>query len=347
MMGHRRLTFARGTCFEDNSRRTPVSREQRRAFPNRMESIMPATRTDGDTRFLDPAIFATVDNLEMLARFIVEGFMIGLHRSPYHGFSVEFSSYRKYSPGDEPRYVDWKLFGKTDRLYVKQFEENTNLVCTLCVDCSGSMKVGDKNLTKFKYATSLAAALAYLLLKQGDAVGLVAFSEREVEVVRPRSRTNYLARLLAVLARIEPRAETNIHSGLAGVAERMRRRGLVVLISDFFADIDDLVEQLKRLRYRGHEVIAFQILTTDERDFPFKDLVEFIDAETDERLITQTSYVADSYRKALGEHQERLRSVCRDHNIDLVELTTADNLDVALLAYLSRRSRRSRRSRLM
>ena len=193
MMGHRRLTFARGTCFEDNSQRTPVSREQRRAVPNRMESIMPATRTDGDTRFLDPAIFATVDNLELLARFIVEGFMIGLHRSPYHGFSVEFSSYRKYSPGDEPRYVDWKLFGKTDRLYVKQFEENTNLVCTLCVDCSGSMKVGDQHLTKFKYATSLAAALAYLLLKQGDAVGLVAFSEREVEVVRPRSRTNHCA----------------------------------------------------------------------------------------------------------------------------------------------------------
>jgi uncharacterized protein (DUF58 family) len=165
------------------------------------------------------------------------------------------------------------------------------------------------------------------------------FSDHTVDYLRPRSRSTHLANLLAVLSRVEPQAETDIQSGLSGAVERLGRRGLVVIISDFFADIEDLVEHLRQLRYRKHEVLCFQILTPEERDFPFSDLVEFEDAETGEKITTQTSYVADSYREALGAHRDRLRSVCHDHNIDLVELTTADSLDVALLAYLAKRER--------
>ena len=199
------------------------------------------------------------------------------------------------------------------------------------------MKVGDDTITKFQYATALAGALTYMLLKQGDAVGLLTFSDREVEYMRPRRRSVQLSNLLSLLANSEPKRETDIASGLSGVVERINRRGMLVLISDFFADIDDIIDHLNRMRYRNHEVIAFQLLTPDERDFPFSDLVEFIDAENDERITTQTSYIADSYKSALGAHQDALRAACRDNNIDLIELTTADKLDAALLAFLSKR----------
>ena len=189
---------------------------------------------EGDTRFLDPAVAAAVGNLELVARFIVEGFLIGLHRSPYHGFSAEFSSYREYSPGDDLRHLDWKVFGRTDRFYLKQFEENTNLACWLLLDCSGSMKVGgvgkaeSERVSKFTYARQLAAGLAYLMLKQQDAVGMLAFADGPVASVNAHTRTVQLGNVLTQLSRLAPEKGTDVARGLAALPDKLARRGLVV-----------------------------------------------------------------------------------------------------------------------
>ncbi len=304
-------------------------------------------RIEGDTRFLDPAVAASVGSIELVARFIVEGFLLGLHRSPYHGFSAEFASYREYSPGDDPRYLDWKVLGRTDRLYLKQFEENTNLTCHLLLDCSGSMSVGEAKasrgrearVSKFTYARMLTAAFAYLMLKQQDAVGLVAFAEGPVTQVPARTRSVQLAGILGTLSKLEAERGTEVASGLAGIPEKLRRRGLVVFVSDCLADPAQIVETMRLFRIRGHEVIVFQVLSVEERDFPFRDLVEFVDAETGERITAQASDIAEAYREAMGEHVALLRRELGDMNIDFVELANDYRLDRALVDYLAKRRR--------
>ena len=263
-----------------------------------------------DRDFLDPRVIAKVRDLELVAKFIVEGFILGLHRSPYQGFSVEFSSYRKYSEGDSLRFVDWKVFARTDRFYVKQFEETTNLLCYLLLDTSASMSLGDAHITKFRYAASLTAALAYLMIRQGDAAGLVAFDSEGVDYTPPRRQTLQLGRILKALTNAVPSKGTDFRSGLRQVAERIRRRGLVILVSDLMAEPDEILDVLRYLRYKKHEVIVFQVLSQMELDFPFRDQYEFIDAETGEKLITQSSYIRQEYLEALAKHNRRLRESC-------------------------------------
>jgi uncharacterized protein (DUF58 family) len=300
-------------------------------------------RIEGDTRFLDPAVAAAVGSLELIARYIVEGFLIGLHRSPYHGFSAEFASYREYAPGDDLRYLDWKVFGRTERFYLKQFEENTNLTCTILLDCSGSMSVGETaaRVSKFTYARQLAAGLTYMMLKQQDAAGLVTFADGPLASIPSSARRLQLGRVLKELGRASPERGTEVARGLAGLPEKLRRRGLVVYISDCLSEPREISDALRLFRAHGHEVIVFQVLSPEERDFPFRDLVEFIDAETGERLLTQTADVAKAYLEALGEHMTFIRRECDEMNVDLVELRTDTRLDRALVDYLAKR-RRSR-----
>jgi len=287
--------------------------------------------------YLDPLTLAKLHGLELRARRIVEGYVAGMHRSPYHGFSVEFSSYRKYSAGDDLRRVDWKVFGKTDRYYVKQFEEDTNLTCHLLLDCSASMGFGKK----FTYALRLCAALGYRMVKQSDAVGMLAFSESTVQYVKPSARSVDLKALFSAMSGLKPGGGTSFGKGLAGLAERLVRRGLVILVSDLLAPVDDLLDELSQLRHRRHELIVFQLLADEERDFPYREQTEFIDMETGARLTTQASYVREHYLKELGSHLERLRRGLGDLDIDLVELSTSDRLDLALVEYLARRREHS------
>jgi uncharacterized protein (DUF58 family) len=306
---------------------------------------------EGDTRFLDPAVAAAVGNLELVARFIVEGFLIGLHRSPYHGFSAEFSSYREYAPGDDLRHLDWKVFGRTDRFYLKQFEENTNLACWLLVDCSGSMKVGGEGkvggvgkgeperVSKFTYARQLAAGLAYLMLKQQDAVGMLAFADGPVASVNAHARTVQLGNVLTQLSRLAPEKGTDVARGLAALPDKLTRRGLVVFISDCLAEPNDITDAMRLFRARGHEVLVFHVLSPEERDFPFSSLTEFVDAETEERLLTHPSDLKAAYLEALGEHVAKLKGACDEMNVDFVELRTDTRLDRALVDYLAKRRR--------
>lgn len=301
-------------------------------------------RIEGDTRFLDPAVAAAVGNLELVARFIVEGFLIGLHRSPYHGFSAEFSSYREYSPGDDLRHLDWKVFGRTDRFYLKQFEENTNLICHLLLDCSGSMSVGETKggaarVSKFTYARQLTAALAYLVLKQQDAAGMLAFADGPVALVPAHARTIQLGTLLGRLSEIAPERGTEVARGLAGLPEKLRRRGLVIFVSDCLAEPREILDAMRLFRARGHEVLVFQILSPEERDFPYRDLTEFVDAETGERLLTQPSDIRQAYLEALAEHVGLLKRECSEMNVDFIELGTDTRLDRALVDYIAKRRR--------
>ena len=304
------------------------------AIDNRQSAI-----GNRDRDFLDPQVIAKIGDLELVAKFIVEGFMLGLHRSPYQGFSVEFSSYRKYSEGDSLRFVDWKLFGRTDRFYVKQFEETTNLACHVLLDTSASMSLGDAHITKWRYAASLAAALTYLMLHQGDAAGLVAFDSEGVDYTPPRRQSLQLHRILSRLSNLEPSKRTEFRSGLREVAERIHRRGLIVLLSDLMAEPDEILDVLRYLRFKKHEVIVFQILSQTELEFPFSDQHEFIDVETGDKLITQASLIRQDYLDALAEHNRILRESCLAMDVDFVELGLGQWLGDAMMSYLTKRSK--------
>ena len=290
-----------------------------------------------DTQFLDPRVFGKLQNLELIAKYIVEGFMLGLHRSPYHGFSVEFSSYRKYSPGDNLKFVDWKLYGRTDRHYVKQFEENTNLSSYLLLDKSGSMIVADDGLTKLRYGQCLTASLAYLMLKQRDAAGLAIFDSEDVHFIPASAKNIQLRTILRALESLEAGGRTDFAGGLSRAATRITRRGLVVLVSDLLAEPKEVLDVLKYLRYRKHEVIIFHVMTALELDFPFQEQCEFIDAETGEKLVTSARLIREEYRSALGAHLDQLKKGCIDLEVDFIPLRTDQPLTDALVAYLAKR----------
>jgi uncharacterized protein (DUF58 family) len=320
-------------------------------MPSLLEKLPFAARAkklDGDARFLDPQVIARISNLELVARFIVQGFLIGLHKSPYHGFSSEFSSYRKYAKGDSFKFIDWKVVARTDRIYIKQFEENTNTRCHILLDASGSMRFGGKDalptgesagIQKWIYARNLAAALSYLMVHQGDAVGMAIFRAGPPTVIGAHSSTVHLHQIYQVLANTEPTEQTDTEKGLSGLPERFPQRGLIVLISDLLDDTDRIIAGLKGFRYRRHEIVIFHLLAPEERDFPYRENIEFVDAETQTKLSTQSSYIAQAYREALETHTEKIRRFCRQSDIDFVPLTTADLLSNALIAYLSKRQR--------
>lgn len=300
-------------------------------------------------RYLDPAVVSRLKNMELRARMIVEGFMTGMHKSPYHGFSVEFAEHRPYNPGDELRHVDWKVYAKTDRHYVKQFEEETNLRNYVVLDTSTSMRYRHgAALSKLEYGAYLAGAIHYLMVKQRDATGLITFDESLRHLMTPRSTSTYLRQLLATLQRVvdeEPeRKRTSAASVLSEVAERIARRSLVVIVTDLFENIgqhEALLKALRHLRYRGHEVIVFHVLeSATERRFQFPDVpMVFRDMETGEEMSIQPAQLRDNYEEAVRSFSERFRRRCLEYSIDFVEIDTSEPYDAALLAYLNKRKK--------
>jgi uncharacterized protein (DUF58 family) len=291
-----------------------------------------------DRQYLDPGIISRLRKLDLKAKLVVEGFMTGLHRSPYHGFSVEFAEHRQYMPGDPIRDIDWKVFGKTDRLYIKQYEEETNLRVHILVDLSRSMTFASEGLiSKLEYAKHLAAALSYLMLHQQDSVGLALFDDEIRRYVPPRSARRHLKVVLRELEDLEPGGTTNVGECLHAMAERIRRRGLVIIMSDLMDDPDRVMAALKHFRHKRHEVIVFHILDEYERTFPFKNELAFVDMESGEEIITQPWVIAAEYRARLNAWAERLRLDCGEQRIEFVPLTNSTPYDRALLRFLEKR----------
>jgi uncharacterized protein (DUF58 family) len=287
---------------------------------------------------VDPQFFATLEDLELIARVAVEGFLQGLHRSPYVGFSVEFATHREYLPGDDLRHLNWKLFGRQDKLYVKQYDAETNLDLHLLLDWSGSMTTHSTALSKQRYASCLVAALAHLALMQHDAVGLTLYADRILEHHKPRAKSNQLEELLNALVSTPLRPHSESARVLHEAAELMPRRGLVVLVSDLFYDTQELFEGLDHLRYLGHDILIFQILDPLERRLPLEGAIRFQDLETGEELVTQVQDVRPAYEAAIKQWFEELDQGCRTRELERVALTTDEPLAHALYDYLARRA---------
>lgn len=284
-----------------------------------------------------------IRNLELRARVVVEGFWNGLHRSPYHGFSVEFTEYRQYSPGDDTRYLDWRLYARTDRYYLKKFEDETNLRCHLIVDYSRSMEYGSLNWTKSQYAGTLAATLAWFLGGQGDAVGLFTFDERVRNYLPARHRHGHLRQLMLALEQEPAGQRTNLADPLQRVAELIRKRGLIVLISDLLAPIDDLEANLGRLAAAGHEIVVFQVLDPNEVAFDFHQAMMFQDIESRRDLYLDPETVRAEYQRRLESHNQRVDVACRQLGIAYHRVLTDRPLELALLDFLRSRARRDKR----
>jgi len=292
-----------------------------------------------DRQFLDPAVVARLGTLELRARTVVEGFISGLHRSPFKGFSVEFAEYRQYIHGDDLSTIDWKVYARSDRYYVKKFEEETNLDCQLLIDVSGSMAYGSHGITKFEYAACLSASLGYLMNRQRDGVGLTAFDDRIVAALPASNRPGHLRNLLITLDRLVLGSRTNVSKPLRRLAESMNRRGMVVLISDLLDDPEAIIRGLKHFQYRGSDVLVFQILDPDEIEFPFDRATRFEDLETSEEVMAVPGVVRSHYLKQMSGLIERYRRELGAVGIDYQLLSTKQPLEIALLAYLSSRSR--------
>ena len=293
------------------------------------------------TSYLDPQTISRLTRLDLVARLVVEGFITGLHRSPYHGFSVEFSEHRPYMPGDSLRHVDWKALGKTDRLYVKQYEEETNLKTYLLLDISGSMGFQSGGpISKFRYASSLAAALSYLMLRQRDAVGLMLFRESIESYIPPRSVQSHLQVVLREIDRARPAADTRMAPAFHDLAERISRRGLIIVLSDLLDDPEEILMGLRHFRHRGHEVIVFHVLDPRELDLDFGNETRFFDLEApDQTLTTQPRHLQPEYRQLMEERINTYRYRCAEAQIDYVLLDTATPFDVALSRSLVRRKK--------
>ena len=291
---------------------------------------------DADTRkLLDPRAIARAEALGMNARFIVEGYMAGEHKSPYRGFAIEFAQHREYAPGDDVRHVDWKVEAKTERFYIKQYEQETNFVAHLLLDGSESMKYGSGELSKLDYGKMMAACLAYLILHQRDAVSLGIFDE-EVQDYLPRSdNRGSLFKIMDRLAGFDHKRETRIASVLHGVANQIRRKGIVIVISDFFDDEQEVIEGIQHLRFNGHEVILMQVLDPHEIDFPFSGMIEFEGLENIPRIQTRPSQIKKSYHREFEAFRDRLRAACERHQCHFVDVRTDNPLDEVLSNYLA------------
>ena len=293
-------------------------------------------------RWVDSESVLGIDSLELRARIVVDGFLSGLHKSPYHGFSAEFSEYRPYSQGDDLRYLDWKLLGRTDKRFVKRFEDETNLRCHLLVDLSRSMSFGEERRPKVDYAVTLAATLARFLSTQRDAVGLVTFDQDLVDVLPARHRTGHLLRLFALLERSTAGEDTGVARSLERVAAMVRKRGVVVLISDLLAPLDGLDVAFGQLRARGHEVLVFRVLDPAEVDFPFERASRFQDLESGRSVYVDPGHARGEYRRRFGEHAAALQDLATGHGVDLVTWTTDQPLVDVLHAWQQARARRGR-----
>ncbi len=293
---------------------------------------------------MDPKVLDRVKRMDVRARLVVEGFITGQHQSPYNGFAVEFATHREYSPGDDLRHIDWKVWSKTDRLYIKEYEEETNLKCTILLDTSKSMRYGDDSeaggLSKFDYAATTAASLAYLMQQQQDAVGLVFFSTQVDKNLKPSSHPSHLKLMLHELEQVTPDAETDVSSIFTTLAGQVRQRGMVILISDLFVDPAELAKTLERFRLRRHEVIVFHVMHEDELTFPFQENTLFRGLESDAQLHTEPRALRASYLEAVERYMKQVRKVCAGLGVDHVLLDTGKPLDAALSSYLAFRQKR-------
>jgi len=290
-------------------------------------------------KYLDPAVISRLKGLDVKARLVVEGFVSGLHRGPYKGFSVEFAEHRQYMPGDPIRYIDWKVYGKTDRFYIKEYEEETNLRAYLILDGSGSMGYKSDGITKLEYGCYLTASLAYLMLKQQDSVGLLIFDTKLRRYIPPRSVKRHLHAILKELGEAGAREETDLGKTLEDLARRVTRRGLIILISDLLDDEQSVIRGLKLFRHRKHEVIVFHVLDPYEISFPFEHEVILRDLETREEVPAVPWEIRREYVQRVSAWIDRYRTVLRQSGIDYVPLRTSTPFDVALLSYLEKRQR--------
>jgi uncharacterized protein (DUF58 family) len=312
-------------------------------------------------RYLNPNVIAQVARLDLRAKFIVEGFLSGLHASPFQGFSVEFSEHRKYTPGDDLKDLDWNVYAKTDRYYVRKYQAETNVTGYLVMDLSASMdwcgvremekaKVAGtgrlhgvaetERLTKFEYCICLAAALGYLMIHQQDPVGLVTVADKIRDVLPPRSKRTQLGNMLAMLANLKPAGQTDLAHGLHQLAAMIRSKSLIMVFSDLLTDPDPLLKALYHLRHRGNEIILFHVLDEAEVEFPFEGLIQFVDVENDEELQLDAKGMRDDYQRGLADYRELLKEEAFKANIDYVPLHTGITFDKALIEYLISRQRR-------
>ena len=292
--------------------------------------------------YLRPDVIQQVARLDLKARFIVEGFISGLHDSPYYGFSSEFSEHRKYTTGDEPRYIDWKVFARTDKLYIKRFEAETNLDCNILLDASESMAYSYGGaITKLEYGIYMAAALGYMIINQQDNVGLITFDDEVTNLVPPRSKRSHLVAMLGVLARSLRHRPSRLPRCLHRAADMVRRRGLVIIFSDLIpADgesQDDVLDGLRHLRYRGHDVICFHLMDHAERAFPFEGPAQFVDMESLKAVRADPEAVAKAYREEVQRFTAAYEEACREDKIDFVAVDTQDSFDRVLMSFLRTR----------
>ena len=292
-------------------------------------------------KYLKPEVIRQVARLDLRAKFIVEGFISGLHASPFHGFSVEFSEHRKYTSGDNISDIDWNVFAKTDRFYIKKFQAETNLTGYLVMDLSGSMGYTYRQeLTKFEYGISLAAALGYLMIHQQDPVGVVAFDSQVTQSLPPRSKRSQLGNILSLLAKLSPKGVTDVAKSLHQVAGMIRHRSLVMLFSDLLGDPEPILKAFHRLRHSGHDVIVFHILDEAEALFPFEGMVELEDNETNETLVVDAEGIKADYLEEVAAFMELYRKECLKARIDYVAINTGMPFDKALMSYLLSRQAR-------
>jgi len=292
-------------------------------------------------KYLRPEVIRQISRLDLRAQFIVKGFLQGLHASPFHGFSVEFSEHRKYTHGDDPQDIDWLVFAKTDKYYIKKFEAETNITGYLVMDLSKSMGYTYRQeLSKFDYGICLAAALCYLMIQQQDPCGLITFDEKIRDSLPPKSKRTQIGTLLSLLAKLQPTGQTNIAKSLDQIAAMLRHRSLLMVFSDLFADPEPVLKSLRRIRHGGHDIILFHILDEAEVQFPFDGLVEFEEPETQDKLQVDATGFRDDYLREIKSFREMYKRECFQAGIDYVPLDTSMQFDKALTEYLlSRRAR--------
>jgi len=289
-------------------------------------------------RYLDPEVLARLSNLELKARLVVEGFLTGLHHSPYKGFSQEFTDYRLYISGDEIKRIDWKVYARRDRFYIKEYQEETNLRGYILLDKSGSMGYG-KKITKLDYGKFLSACLAYLLFKQHDGIGIITFDTKINEFIPPSAKKINFTRILDAIDRVTPGNETSLANVLFDLGQKIKRRGLVILISDLFDKPAEVIRSLKSFRARKHEIIVFQTIDPDEFTFPFTETALFQDMETDEYLVIEPKSIKNSYQKKFRAFLDYYQKGMLESHIDYALINTTQNYDRALITYLQKRAK--------
>jgi uncharacterized protein (DUF58 family) len=292
--------------------------------------------TNGEKSYFDPLVLARLSNLYLKARWVVEGIMSGIHRSRSKGFSIEFEEHREYSPGDEIRRIDWKAFGKFDKYFIKETEDETNLRAYLLLDTSASMEYASDGISKFDYGCILAASIAYVILQQQDAAGLVTFSDRVESFIPPRAKRAYLTEILRALEGRKPSGDTNVGKILEEIAGKIKRRGLIILVSDLLDEPEAILKGLRLFRFKGNDVIVFHLLDAAELDLPFDGNILFEDTEeTSLRVTADPQAIRKVYRQVVEEFVDRLRKDCREYSMDYQLISTSTPLDQALVSYLS------------